>query len=76
MKTNYKCQPWHQKQALILAAQMPENLDDAIIIADFLRNLLDILRDDENLKLNRTVLPFPQLVGGCAVSSNLVYPAG
>jgi hypothetical protein len=55
---------WHKRQAMLLAAQLPENSADARMILQAMQELIDNFLDDDaetlaTLRRKPNVLPFP-----------------
>ena len=52
---------WHKRQALMLASQLPEDIGDARLVIEAVRELLDTFMVEEGSKANgrpSNVLPF------------------
>jgi hypothetical protein len=52
---------WHRRQALMLASQLPEDVDAARLVVEAIRELLDTFLVEERPKVERpaNVLTFP-----------------
>jgi hypothetical protein len=52
---------WHRRQAMMLAAQLPENLADAKLIMEAVQELLDtflVKAPDHAAEIANNILPF------------------
>ena len=54
-------EPWHRQQALIIASQLPEEIEDALLVLEAAGQLMKGLRQEPTKPLPKNVLAFRQL---------------
>jgi hypothetical protein len=50
--------PWQKRHALQIASQLPENLEDALLIPRYAREIIERLHNDEPPSASHSVLAF------------------